>query len=883
MARSKKNNYKFVAVRCFNWDNVLNDKKQYRQVFDKSELSYLGVELNVLNKKFDEENWEAKITFKAYEYENDKKGEEKCTIEETYKFDTSEMETFFSKGWGNDKKGSFWEAGSYIWDVYVEDDLVGSQKFFVEDVGLVNSSENPYFEFVSLKLYEGPNEDVPESDRLYMKSFNTENTRYIFGELKFNDKVHRQWLCELFFNIFDDTGTLIGQIPVKSTIMGEVNESATFTLTQGWGSQEFNNWKIDDYTLEVNFQENLIAVKAFSVTESDQEEISDDTSYNSHEGASDEDPYLEDAKSTHEKIVKQMDKNALKKAFAELDALIGLDTIKAQVHEHIKYVEFLQLRKKEGIEDEDEIKLHSVFTGNPGTGKTTVVKLLGKIYKGMGLLSKGHVHTVDSSDLVSGYVRQTGKTTQEAIEKARGGILFIDEAYMLYRKGIDNDFGTEAIAELITEMSDGKGDIAIMFAGYPKEMEEMISSNPGLKSRIKHHYTFPDYTPGELLKIADYAADKRKVQLTKKAKELLKLHLTRAYRDRDHLFGNGRLVNGIIEDAKINMGVRVVSKMDDKDINKTLVSTIEEVDVQQVFKERTRDIVDIPIDKEVLDEALDELDKLLGLEEIKQEIKNTVKLVKYYREINRDIRRSFQLHSVFTGNPGTGKTTVARIMGKIYKGLGILERGHLVETDSGDLIAGYLGQTAEKTKKRITEAMGGVLFIDEAYSLTDGNHPDFGKKAVATLLKQMEDKRGEFAVIVAGYTKPMQNFIESNPGLKSRFDQTMVFDDFSAEDLYKIAVLMIEANSLKVDKAALDHIKEYLEFLYSTRNQFFGNARSVRKIIERIVRNQNLRMASMKPEERTEEAIKTIVLDDVKEFVANPTLTSSGIGFKFGK
>ena len=879
MARDYRSNYKFVAVRCFNWENVSEDQKQYRRVFDKSELAYLGVELNVMNKKYDEKDWEADIFFKAYAYENDKKGKEICTIEEKYKFDKSEDEVYFSKGWGNDKKGNYWDAGSYIWDVYIEDELVGSQKFFIEDVGVVKADDNPYFEFVSLKVYEGPNEDIAEEDRKYMKSFNNENTRYIFGEIKFNDKVHKQWMCELFFNIFDDTGTFIGQVPVKSTIMGELNECATYTLTQGWGSQETNNWKVDDYTIEAHFQENLIAVASFNVGDTDQEEIYDNTSYNTFEGEDDTTEKKEPKKKKEAKV----DKKALKRAFAKLDGLIGLNSIKAQVHEHIKYVEFLQIRKAQGIVDKEDISLHSAFTGNPGTGKTTVVKLLGKIYSSMGLLSKGHVHTVDSSDLISGYVRQTGVSTNKAIEKARGGILFIDEAYMLYRKGTDNDFGVEAIAELITEMSDGKGDIAIMFAGYPKEMEEMISSNPGLKSRIKHHYKFPDYTPDELLEISDYTADKRKVQLSDEAKEILKLQLIRAYRDRDHLFGNGRLVNSIIEDAKINMGVRVVSKLKEKDLNKTVVSTIEAVDIEEVFLEKNAKHVDIPIDEEILKDAMGELDKLLGLEDIKQEVKNTIKLVRYYREIKKDVRKSFQLHSVFTGNPGTGKTTMARIMGKVYKGLGILERGHVVETDSADLIAGYVGQTADKTKQRILEAMGGVLFIDEAYSLTDGNHPGFGKKAVATLLKRMEDSRGEFAVIVAGYTKPMEKFIESNPGLKSRFDQTMTFNDFTAEELYQIGLKMIDDVELVAEKDALDHIRQYLDSLYATRNQFFGNARSVRKIVERAVRNQNLRMASLKAEDRTDKAMKTISLDDVKEFGVNRTLTSQGMGFKFGK
>lgn len=221
-------------------------------------------------------------------------------------------------------------------------------------------------------------------------------------------------------------------------------------------------------------------------------------------------------------------------------------------------------------------------------------------------------------------------------------------------------------------------------------------------------------------------------------------------------------------------------------------------------------------------------------------------------------------------------------MGKIYKALGILERGHLVETDSSGLIAGYLGKTALKTKDLIREAMGGVLFIDEAYSLTDGRHPDFGKKAVATLLKIMEDQRGGFSVIVAGYTQPMKEFIQSNPGLKSRFDNTFQFPDFTPDELMIIGMNILKANNLTPDKEAYSHIETYLNTLFSERNQFFGNARSVRKMVDQIIRNQHIRMASMASSKRKKSDIESVILEDVVEFTMESVQSAGGIGFKFG-
>jgi hypothetical protein len=191
-----------------------------------------------------------------------------------------------------------------------------------------------------------------------------------------------------------------------------------------------------------------------------------------------------------------------------------------------------------------------------------------------------------------------------------------------------------------------------------------------------------------------------------------------------------------------------------------------------------------------------------------------------------------------------------------------------------------LGQTALKTKDKINEALGGVLFIDEAYALMDGQHPDFGRKAIETLIKQMDDRRGEFAVIVAGYPKPMLQFLESNPGMQSRFDQTFVFHDFSEDELYTIALSMLDAAELKLDLQAADYLKSYLSFLYQYRNQYFGNARSVRKIVDRMVLKQNLRMASMDPAARTEEMIRQVIVDDLADLKIDAHPAGGSIGFK---
>ena len=451
---------------------------------------------------------------------------------------------------------------------------------------------------------------------------------------------------------------------------------------------------------------------------------------------------------------------------------------------------------------------------------------------------------------------------------------------MMFKEGASGDFGNEAVAELMTEMSDGKGDIAIMVAGYPDEMEKLLNSNPGLRSRFKHYFHFDDYTPDELLTIARYAAEKKGVEISGKASERLQKLITEAYRKRDRTFGNGRMVNALIDEAKLNLGIRIVKNYEQDQLDRKLLSVIEAGDIEDISKTSAANRPEFEIDSELLKIALAELNELTGLDNIKQEVNELVRLAYYYRDIDRDLLKAFSMHSVFTGNPGTGKTTVARIMGKIYKALGLLERGHFTDADGSSLVAGYLGQTALKTKDLIQKAMGGVLFIDEAYSLTDGERNEFGKQAVAALIKEMEDQRGNFSLIVAGYTQNMERFLESNPGLDSRFDSKFIFGDFKEAELWKILKGMLRERGLTPDSDAAKHLKKYVSSLYTNRNQFFGNARSMRKIAERTIRNQELRMAGLKKEERTTELLSTVIIDDVREFEYVRTGGKPSLGFR---
>lgn len=903
-------NYKLKNLGVYAWDRSFGSKKKFRKLFDKAELNYLSAEISLYNKLFDEDNWSMEIMLVAHKLEDGKQVKKICEKKEKIEVSKEENILTYSFGWGSDKRGTFWKKGVYEWEAFVDGDYIASAKFYVEEMGLVTANSNPYLSVSSLNTYEAPEGDLTKDERTYLKTFDVEKTRYIMGELRFVNRVPSEWNCELFFNIYDDTGMQVGSSDSFFIVTPDDGTGEDFTITSGWGAANTGTWIEDNYTLEVIFMDKVIAVIPFTISDKEIERMSEyeallnedvDSIFNDNikiaksnaeiennsEDKSEKDSVesnKSDSSDSDEDYEVLIDDRPVEEILDELDNLVGLENIKTKVREYIDYVSFLQYREEQGIEEDEEIVLHSVFTGNPGTGKTTVVKLLGSIFKSMGLLSKGHVHAVEANDLISGYIRQTGKDTKKAIKKARGGILFIDEAYMLFKEGANNDFGPEAVAALITEMSDGPGDIAIMVAGYPKEMESFIESNPGLKSRFRNYYHFNDYMPEELLKIADFAAVKKNVELSNGAKKKLSEVMTAAFRKRDKTFGNARYAHAMIDEAKINMGIRIMKDPDLDTLTKKQLSIIKDVDIEDVAVSAIETKLALKIDNALLKEAVQELNDLTGLTNIKQEVRELVKLAKYYKEINRDILKAFSMHSVFTGNPGTGKTTVARIIAKVYKALGMLERGHLIDADGSDLEAGYLGQTSLKTKELIAKAMGGVLFIDEAYSITDGGNNDFGKKAIAALIKEMEDHRGEFSVIVAGYTKNMADFMESNPGMQSRFDQKFEFKDFTENELWNITMNMFAENGLTADDDSAAHIKKYIASLYLNRDKFFGNARSMRKIVEKATRNQELRMADMKSNERTEKMITTLIIDDVKEFV--PEVKNIGsdnsLGFKFG-
>ena len=527
---------------------------------------------------------------------------------------------------------------------------------------------------------------------------------------------------------------------------------------------------------------------------------------------------------------------------AELDDLIGMTEVKRVIRQMAGRIELDKRRIERGLLDPKNTANHIVLTGNPGTGKTTVALMLGKIFKAIGLLPTDKVVEKEAKNLKSSYVNDTGKLVDKACDEALGGVLFIDEAYLLMKTdaaGQNDSTGEEAVGALMTRMVKDAGKFIVVMAGYKKEMDEFIdNANPGFRRRFKTFINIEDYTADELVKIFQMQTRRSRMKLSEQANIMLSKMVNGMVSAKNENWGNAGEMTNLLEKVKDLQSERLGEEADNGTghTDEQLV-TIEACDIPYECPE--------PLNP---DEILAKLDDLIGLQSIKKEIRELANTLNanMLRAQRQGVEAKVQLdHYIFTGNPGTGKTTVAQMMADIFYSLGLLPTNKLVEVTRKDLIMGYLGQTAINVERVVKSAFGGVLFIDEAYALKQHENDSYGQEAIDTLLPMLLTYKNKFICIAAGYTREMNQWLATNSGLTSRFTETIEFPDYQPDELADIFRMKARKEMFTWDETTDAAMEQYFRDIFAHRDQNFGNARVVGNFFNKVKKRQSTRIAAM--------------------------------------
>lgn len=519
----------------------------------------------------------------------------------------------------------------------------------------------------------------------------------------------------------------------------------------------------------------------------------------------------------------------------ELDRMEGLEVVKSRIKRIEAYVKRRQKMILDGriSPNKPPRSMHLVFLGNPGTGKTTVARLIGEMYRDLGLLKNGRVNPVKAEDLIAEYEGATRIKTNEQVDKSMDGVLFIDEAHQLTE---NNDvFGKQALGVILTRMENDRDRLAVIVAGYTNKIKEFLKSDVGLSSRFpeSNHLVFPDYEPDELMNILRrYLVDDGR-QLSEAFERSIREVVENLYNERDQeTFGNARKMRELADD----IGEEQDTRLADREL--TTEPQLEPEDIPTIYQRYL--LPDAP----KMDDLLSELNTLVGLERVKVLVQKAA----YRLEADKTrLAKGKQVETpnmnmCFIGNPGTGKTTVARMMGKIYHSVGRLRSDKFKEIRASDLIAGYVGQTSGKAEEAIKDALDGVLFIDEAYALDPGNPEDTYKKdAINKLMQYIDAHSNRMIVILAGYPEQMERLLNSNPGLTRRFPKIMPFDDYSDDDLLEILRRKIHAKNVSISPGIFPKARTYFLNIRQRDGVNFGNAGVVNTLISEMEDSQNIR------------------------------------------
>lgn len=722
----------------------------------------------------------------------------------------------------------------------------------VTDVG----DPSEFFEVVGLQLFNVDN-DCDNNDccldimsRFPQTSFAADklNMLSVLGKLRQIKSTVLPDKSTLFkWAIYDQTGRMRDLRPVRiESVQNEIWVCSAFGDFCG------QQWEKGTYRVELQWQGKTVISAVFTVGEIDVQ--------------SDYDPGFISRKSA---VVKEMVEGD---ALARLDRLVGLKKVKEKIRSLMSSYKFLQLRAEAGLPTKLPA-LHARFLGNPGTGKTTVARLLGQIYKEMGLLSSGHVVLEERKNLIGRYYDSESQAVENALNRAKGGILLIDEAYNLYVPNDDKDPGKRILEYLLTALSDENNrDWMLILAGYPKETTAMLDSNPGIDSRVSEIFEFDDLSVDELLQIAELYCEDNRYELSEGARNRLKAVITQDLAEKGENFGNGRYVN----------------KMMDMTVNTRMASRLNNIFMPTYDQLVTIEADDIPIDPEVaeritsggfddeaIDNALKKLDSLVGLSKVKSAIHNFVKVSRYLHSQGDRFRGKGLLKWNFIGNTGTGKSTVAQILTDVLKGMNLVRNNELTEIKGEEIFNVTDYECNEVLRSAVKRSRKGVLFIDgDAPEFRSGDYRLTSEQIRFKLAALASEDNASGALIISECSSSNLSIAHSlaSNGIYN-FDHTFIFDDYTEDELYDILVQCLEKQKITVSEEAEVILREYISNLCANRELSFANARTMKNLSRTIFDTVILRMS----ENQAAQEDRIVLAKDVESFVWKKL--SNKIGF----
>lgn len=706
-------------------------------------------------------------------------------------------------------------------------------------------------ELLSSKCFD-IQENIVSNKRTYLLQYEETRTTYIAVELLLKNQNYRKKDVSfqgtaLWFFEEEEVGRNNFKFESK-------NEWEIVEFVQTWGTPVPGFWKSGNGFVEI-YLENILVCKHNFKIGSEQIIDFDTESIETKKTSLDDSLDLTNKlKHIHNEVI------SLDSILAEINNFVGLEKLKQSLSDFLTYINFIQERKRLGINTDESITANCIFLGNPGTGKTSIARLLGKYFKAIGLLENGHVIEVDRSALVGEYVGETAQKTEKVISQAMGGILFIDEAYSLKREKSGADFGQEAIDIILKRMEDHKGKFFVIAAGYPNQMKLFLDSNPGLKSRFTHHFIFEDYSAKELLEIFKIFAAREKYHLNEDAERVLTLKLQAALEKKDESFGNARFVRNLFDMTKIELSKRFRSTpAEEKDLAQ--LTRFNQQDVSAAFESFIKRESSKSINEDKIVKLVNEFNSLVGLEDVKTSFGKLLASIKV-EQLKKDKHidsNPRNLNSIFISEKGLGTTNVAKLFAKIFKELSLIENSQIIEINPNSFAGLNKIDSYLFIDKVFQNSAGKVLVVNEAVTALQAKG-DFSDSLLQYFLKKVYLSSSKTVTILVDSETELEAMMENVPVISNQFPNQFNFETYTTRQLLEIALNICQKKNYQLDEGAWQLMMDILN--RSRMNPDFAYVRTVNSIIEKAITAQEERILALNSIK--EEDLMTIIFEDIE-------------------